>query len=142
MGARTGLATLLLAALTGCGGGSVSVGLSAFSIDQPFVVWAGNSSHDQVVDANNDAFAFYADTGCLYNFRTGRENTHFCLTSARGIARYGQLFVRIVNVRSVTGTCIAALIDEASARFVDIEIDSFGREVVFITTLGPDFCPI
>jgi hypothetical protein len=48
--------------------------------------------------------------------------------------------VRIVNIRSVTGVCIAALIDEFTAHFIDIELDSFGREVVFITTLHPDFC--
>lgn len=131
---RMGFVTLMLAALTGCGGGG--------SNDQPFVIWAGNSNGDEVVDVNNHAFAFFADNGCLFNFQTGRENPSFCLTFAGDTALYGGLRVHIVNIRSVTGACIAALIDEATAHFIDIELDVFGREVVFITDLHPDFCPI
>jgi hypothetical protein len=135
------LATLLLAALTGCGGGSVSVGVGAFSDDEPsFIFWAGNFSRDLVVDANNQVFAFYADNGCLYNFQTQRENPHFCLTGAGDTALYGGFLVRIVNVRAVTGACVTALIDPATAHFVDVEIDAFGREAVFITSLHPQFC--
>ena len=136
---RMWFVALLLAVLTGCGG-SVSVDVGAGSIDQPFVVWAGNSNGDQVVDANNHAFAFFADSGCLFNFQMGRENTHFCLTSAGDTALFDGLLVRIVNIRSVTGVCIAALIDEFTANFIAIELDSFGREVVFVTDLYPDFC--
>ena len=76
------LTTLLLAALTGCGGGSVSVGIGAFSVDEPsFIFWTGNASGDLVVDANNQVFAFYADNGCLHNFQARRENPNFCLTA-------------------------------------------------------------
>lgn len=132
----------LLAALAGCGGGSGSVGVSAFSFDTPFVVWVGNSNGDQVVDFNNHAFAFFADNGCLFNFQTGWENPHFCLTSAGDTAFYGGLRMDIVNVRSVIGTCIAALVDSATGHFIDIELDSFGKEVVFITDFHPDFCLI
>jgi hypothetical protein len=141
MQSRRWFVALLLAALTGCGG-SVSVGVGTDSIDQPFVIWAGNSNGDQVVDANNQAFAFFADNGCLFNFQTGRENPHFCLTSAGDTALFDGLLVRIVNIRSVTGVCIAALIDEVTAHFIAIELDSFGMEVVFITDLHPDFCLI
>lgn len=137
---RMWFVALLLAALTGCGGG-ISVDVIAGPIDDRphFVIWFGSSSGDQVVDANNNAFAFFADNGCLFNFQTGRENTSFCLASA-DTARYGGFRVRIVNVRSVTGACVAALIDEATAHFIDIELDSFGREVVFITAITPVFC--
>jgi hypothetical protein len=131
---RMGLVALLLAALTGCGGGGGD------SAPPPFVIWAGNSNGDHVVDANNHAFGFFADNGCLFNFQTGRENPLFCLTSAGDTALYGGLRVRIVNIRSVTGVCIAALIDEVTAHFIAIELDSFGNEVVFITDLHPDFC--
>ena len=141
---KIGIATLLLAALAGCGGSdySVAIGFGDFSIDHPFVIWDGNSNGDQVVDVNNNAFAFYADNGCLYNFRTGRENTQFCLTSGAGTAVYGGFRMRITNVHSVTGTCIAALIDESTGHFIDVKVDSFGKEVIFITALHPDFCVI
>jgi hypothetical protein len=137
---------LLLAALTGCGG-SVSFGVGDASIDHRFVVWAGNSragnrNGDEVVDANNNAFAFFADNGCLFNFQTGRENTHFCLTLAGDTALYDGFLVRIANVRSGTGVCIAALLDAATGNFIAIGLDSVGREVVFITALHPDFCVI
>jgi hypothetical protein len=140
MKARRGLVTLMLAALTGCGGGTVSVGVGEFSTDHPFIIWHGNSNGDEVVDANNDGFAFFADNGCLYNFQTDRENRSFCLTSEGDIAVYGGLRMQIANVRSVTGVCIAALLDEATGHFIDIGLDAVGREVVFITDLHPDFC--
>jgi len=141
MKSRTGIATLLLAALTGCGGGGSSSFDDNGSNEHPFVIWVGNSSRDQVVDANNHVFAFYADTGCLYNFQTGRENTSFCLTSAGDTALYGGFPIRIANVRSSTGACVAALIDPATARFIDIELDASAREVVFVTQFNADFCP-
>lgn len=135
MQSRMGFVTLLLAALTGCGGYCCGG-----SSDQLFVIWAGNSNGDQVVDANNHAFAFFNDNGCLYNFQTGRENRFFCLGSADDTTLYGGILVGIANIRSVTGVCVAALIDEATAHLIDIELDSFAREVVFITDLHPDFC--
>lgn len=135
------LATLLLAALTACGGGSVSVGVGAFSVDEPsFIIWTGNHSGDLVVDANNQVFAFYADNGCLYNFQTRRENPNFCLAAPGDIAQYGGFLLRIANVRAVTGVCITALIDPVTAHFVDVEIDSFGREAVFVTALHAQLC--
>ena len=141
MKSRIGIATLLLAALTGCGGSySGSVDVSVVPSNRLFVIWGGNSNSDQVVDANNNVFAFYADNGCLYNFQTGLENRNFCLTSAGDTALYGGFLMRIANVRSAAGICVAALIDEATAHFIDIEIDSFGREVVFVTALHPNFC--
>jgi hypothetical protein len=132
---------LLLAALTGCGG-EVSFGVGDFSNDHRFVIWAGNSNGDEVVDANNNAFAFFADNECLFNFQTERENTHFCLTPAGDTALYDGFLVRIANIRSVTGVCTAALLDGATGNFIAIGLDSFGREVVSITVLHPDFCVI
>src|SRR3569833_168357 len=120
---KLGIAPLQLAAIAGCGGCdySVAIGFGECSFDHPFVIWAGNSNCDQVVDVNNNAFAFYADNVCLYNFRTGRENTQFCLTSGAGTALYGGFRMRITNVQTVTGTCIAALIDESTGHFIDVK---------------------
>jgi hypothetical protein len=128
--------------LSGCGGGgdSGSADEGQDSQAHPFLVWAGSSSGDRVIDANNDAFAFFADTGCLFNFQTGRENRDFCLTSGQSTAQYGRLFMRIVNGRSVVGSCIAALVEESTARFIDIQIDTFGREIVIVTTVQPEPC--
>ena len=136
-----GLATLLLAALMGCGGGYISVGVGEFFVDEPsFIIWTGNYSGDRVVDANNQIFAFYTDSGCLYNFQTRRANPNFCLTATGDTVQYSGFLVRITNVRAVTGACITALIDPATTRFVDIEIDAYGRETIFITELHPQFC--
>src|SRR3569832_1900916 len=88
---KIGIATLLLAALAGCGGSdySVAIGFGDFSIDHPFVIWDGNSNGDQVVDVNNNAFAFYADNGCLYNFRTGRGGARGGRAAGAGAAGGG-----------------------------------------------------
>jgi hypothetical protein len=139
---RKWLAMLPAAALAGCGGGFVSVGVGTTFVegDSPFVFWAGSSNDDRVVDVNNKAFAFYADNGCLYNFQTDRENRAFCLNPRGDTAQYGLLTVRIANIRAVNGACIAALIDPATLHFIDIELDTTGREVVFISPLQPQFC--
>lgn len=142
MQANKWLSMLFLAALGGCGGGFVSVGLGTTFVDDesPFVFWAGSSNEDRVVDVNNKAFAFFADNGCLYDFQSERENRSFCLNPGGDTAQYGQLTVRIANIRAVNGTCIAALVDAVSARFIDIELDTAGREVVFVTAASPQFC--
>lgn len=142
MQARKALATLLLAALTGCGGGFVSIGVGTFFDDKTFIIWSGNDSSDRVVDANNHAFAFYTDSGCLYNFQTQRENSNFCLTTTGNTAQYGGLLVRITNIRAVTGVCITAMVDAATTRFIDIELDASGREIVSVTALQPQFCVV
>lgn len=142
MRARKWLAMLLSTALAGCGGGFVSVGVGTTFVDNesPFVFWAGSINEDRVVDVNNKAFAFYADNGCLYNFQTDRENRAFCLVGRGDAAQYGLVAVRIANIRSVNGACIAALIDPVTAQLIDIELDTFGREVVFVSAVLPQFC--
>ena len=141
MASKIGLASLVLAGLAGCGGStSVSINDGPVPPGPTFLFWSGSSGGERVVDVNNDAFAFFSDTGCLFNFQTGRENQGFCLNAGGDRVRYGALAMRIVNVTSVTGTCIAALVEESSAQFVDIEIDSFGREVVAVTALRPNPC--
>lgn len=135
--------TLVAAVLAGCGGGGeATIGVSGGSgaAAPTFLGWTGNSNGDRVVDANNDAFAFYSDTGCLYNFRTGRENPNFCLGSQPGTVRYAGLVMRVVNVLSSAGTCITVLVEESTASFVNVELDALGNEVVFVTNVRPGFC--
>jgi hypothetical protein len=135
---KAAVAICALAVLAGCGGGgSDQTGTQSI---HPFLLWSGSSSGDQVIDGNNDAFAFYADSGCLYNFQTGRENTAFCLVSSGNVVAYGPFRGQVLNVLSSTGVCVAAIIDAFTGNFADIEIDSFGREVVVITPLRPTIC--
>lgn len=141
MASRIGFASLVLVALAGCGGGgSVSIDNGPEPSRRTFIFWSGSSSGERVVDVNNDAFAFFSDTGCLYNFQTGRENLGFCLNAGGDRVRYGVLAMRIVNVTSAAGTCIAALVEESTAQFVDIATDAFDREAVAVTALRPSPC--
>lgn len=136
---RNVVAVSVFAMLAGCGGGGGNDGDSR-PVTQPFLIWSGNSSGDQVIDGSNRSFAFYADTGCLYNFQTGRENTVFCLVSDGNIVAYGPFRGQILNVLSSAATCVAAVIDALTGNFANIETDSFGREVVVTTQLRPAVC--
>lgn len=144
MATKKWISLLLLFPLFGCGGGEVGIGIGVDAgsapASHPFIVWTGNSSGDQIVDATNDVFAFYADTGCLFNFRTGLENRQFCLSTPQGNVRYGALPMRIVNALSTNGACISVLVEESTANFVNIEVDPYGREVVSITSVRPAPC--
>ena len=142
MNAKAASTLCLLAGLAACGGGSGSVDDHAVLVTQPFLLWTGNASGDVVVDGNDDAFAFHADSGCLHNFQTGRENTAFCLVPGSNIVTYGPFRGQVLNVRSSAGTCIAAVIDAFTGNFADIEVDAFGRELVLTTQLRPILCPL
>lgn len=143
MSTKSWAAPLVAAFFSGCGGGGdvfIGVGGSSEEFAPSFLSWTGNSNRDRVVDANNDDFAFYSDTGCLYNFRTDRENPSFCLTLPSGNVRYGGLSMRVVNALSAAGTCITVLVEESTANFVNIELDTLGNEVVFVTGVRPASC--
>lgn len=137
---RAAAVICVLALLAGCGGGG-SDGSGTQAI-HPFLVWSGSSSGDRVIDGNNHVFAFYADSGCLYNLQTGRENTAFCLVSGSNVVAYGPFRGQVLNVLSSAGVCVAAVIDAFTGNFANIEVDSFGREVVVTTQLLPTLCRI
>lgn len=137
---RTALLMSLLGVLWGCGGGSASADVSGIRLSPPFLFWSGSSNGDQVIDGNNHVFAFYADTGCLYNFQTARENTAFCLLPGSNVVAYGPFRGQVLNVLSSGGICVVAVVDAITGNFADIEVDTFGREVVVTTPLQPVFC--
>lgn len=144
---RAGLLPALLSAvLTGCGGvyydGTVGIGLGigVFSVDRPFIVWNNNANRELVLDADNDHFAFFSDTGCLYSENTNREIRNFCLLTTAGEADFAGLAVSVLNIRASSGACVAALVDRERRTLIDIEVDARNREVASRTDIRPDFC--
>jgi hypothetical protein len=125
--------------LAGCGGGGSGDGGTVQTAPQ-FIVWAGSSAGIHVVDGPGHVLAFYSDTGCLYNFQTGQENSAFCLFPRSNVVAYGAFRGQVTNVLASDGTCEAAIIDSMTDNFSDIELDAFGREVVLTTQLHPALC--
>ena len=72
------------AILAGCGGGG-SADVVAVQAAPQFIVWVGSAGGNHVIDGSGHDFAFYSDTGCLYNSQTGHENTAFCLLPGNNI---------------------------------------------------------
>lgn len=124
--------------LSGCGGGSTDV--TVVTPTPQFIVWPGSSGGAHVIDGLGHIFAFYSDTGCLYNSQTGRENSAFCLIPGSNVVAYGPFHGQVENVIVSDGTCQPAIIDQITGNFVDIEVDAYGREVVGTTSLHPAFC--
>ena len=127
--------------LTGCGGGFDAVVVASPSASSsPFLFWTGSSGGDHVIDGLAHHFAFRSETGCLYNFQTGQDNSAFCLISGGNTVTYGAFQGRVTNVLITDGTCHAAIIDAYTGNFSDIEVDAYGREVVLTTGLHPVLC--
>lgn len=136
---RAAIAVLTLV-LAGCGGGA-DVAVTVAAPPRPtFIGWVGSSGGDRVIDGLGHLFAFFSDTGCLQNFQTGSENTAFCLVPGTNLVNYGGFHGQVANVLVSDGTCHAAIVDTATGNFSDIELDSFGREVVLTTQLHPALC--
>ncbi|NIA57796.1 hypothetical protein HAV22_29640 [Massilia sp. TW-1] len=129
----------LAALLAGCGGGG-DTNVTVVAPSSQFIVWPGNSGGTQVIDGLGHTFAFYSDTGCLYNSQTGRENSAFCLVSGSNVVTYGPFHGQVENIVASDGTCRSAIIDQITGNFIDIETDVYGREVVATTSLYPAFC--
>ena len=125
--------------LAGCGGGGSADGGAVQTAPQ-FIVWVGSTGGIHVIDGPGHVFSFFSDTGCLYNAQTGQENTAFCLLPGSNVVAYGPFRGQIANVLASNGTCQAAIIDSLTGNFSDIELDAFGREVVFTTQLHPALC--
>lgn len=134
-----GVIALSSAILAGCGGGG-SADVVAVQAASQFIVWVGSAGGIHVIDGPGHDFAFYSDTGCLYNAQTGRENTAFCLLPGSSVVAYGAFRGQVANVLVSNGTCQAAIIDSLTGNFSDIELDAFGRELVVTTQLRPALC--
>lgn len=138
---RQWLTALLFASLASCGG-SVSVGIDVTDGELHFIIWTGNFYGSRILDADSQEFAFFIDSGCLYNFQTGRQNSSFCIVSGGNIIQYKGVRLRIANIRSTNGACVSALVDDTMTRFINVELDGSDREVVFITSIQPVLCTV
>lgn len=141
---RNNVVPSLIAAMTlvlaGCGGGADVAVTVAAPPPSTFIGWVGSSGGDRVIDGLGHLFAFFSDTGCLQNFQTGSENTAFCLVPGTNLVNYGGFHGQVANVLVSDGSCRAAIVDTATGNFSDIELDSFGREIVLTTQLRPALC--
>jgi len=136
------IAVLASLVLAGCGGGG-TVEATVVTVAPPppqFLFWAGSTGGSQVIDGGGRAFAFFADSGCLFNAQTGQENTAFCLAPGSNFVNYGAFHGQVANVLVSNGTCQAAIIDSSTGNFIDIQLDTFGREVILTTQLHPAIC--
>jgi hypothetical protein len=95
-----------------------------------YIRWNGNANGEIVKDANNEDFAFYADTRCIYSFARRVETTNFCLgTNPAYAGVFAGLAVHVQSARGTAGGCIAVLATPEGLQ-VDIFTDSAGIQTV------------
>lgn len=89
-----------------------------------FIPWTGSVNGVVVKDAQNESFAFYSDTRCLYSYAQNQETTNYCLGSSYSGYLANQPFI-VMAAASNTGGCLAVLADPYG-RQIDIWTDAFG----------------
>lgn len=94
-----------------------------------FIRWNNSGNGEIIKDANNENFAFYSDTRCLYSYARQVETTNFCLSSGRSDGYFAGVYVQVMLASSTTGGCIAVLADQYG-RQVDIYTSSSGIQTV------------
>lgn len=91
----------------GSSGGSSSGGSSGGS-SRSFYTWTGNANGEVVLDATDESFRFYTDTGCIYSDNTRTEYTNFCLSGAN--VYFSGSTYSVSRIRATNGSCIAGLL--------------------------------
>ncbi|MBG9389867.1 hypothetical protein [Caenimonas aquaedulcis] len=76
-----------------------------------YISWTNSNNGVTVLDANNESFAFEANSRCLYSYNTQSTTTNFCLYSGAAYGSFAGQYVQVMLVASTTGGCIAALAD-------------------------------
>lgn len=105
---------------TGSGGGAT----------RSFVTWTNSQNGVVVKDSQNESFAFYSDTKCLYSYNRQQETSNFCLGSGFSGNFAGQS-VQVILAAATTGGCIAVLADP-SGNQVDIFTSPTGVQTVTV----------
>jgi hypothetical protein len=119
------------------GGGTAGGGTSS---TRSFVSWNGSANGEIVKDANNEDFAFYADTRCLYSYIRQSETSNFCLSSNSASGNFAGRAMSVNSARSTTGTCITVLVDTATGNLLDIVTNSAGVQTVTVSSTRPAAC--
>jgi len=108
-------------------GGGSSSGSGSGEPTRSFITWNGSLNGSTVKDANNESFAFYSDTRCLYSYNRDEETSNFCL-NAENTGNFAGLTIRVISV-STTGGCIVALAS-SDGNQVDIYTNGANQQVV------------
>jgi hypothetical protein len=95
------------------------------------ISWTNSVNGVVVKDANNEDFAFYSDTRCLYSYARQQETTNFCLYSGSAYGNFAGVPVQVMSATSSTGGCLAVLADYYG-RQVDIYTNSAGTQIVSV----------
>lgn len=144
---------VIVVLLAACGGGapdsllSASAGSDGISAggtsSRSFINWSGNANAQVVKDANDENFAFYSDTGCLYSYNTKTETVNFCLNNVsdprNASAQFAGISIQVVSVKSTGGGCIAQLVTK-NGKLVDIYTNSAGVQTVLETSTNAVTC--
>jgi hypothetical protein len=96
-----------------------------------FINWTNSVNGVVVKDANNEDFAFYSDTRCLYSYARQQETNNFCLYSGSAYGSFAGVPVQVMSATSSTGGCLAVLADYYG-RQVDIYTNSAGTQIVSV----------
>jgi hypothetical protein len=122
------MATALISAACGSGGGSDDAGIIDPRTEEriAFIGWADNPEGEIVKDWDSDRFKFTAATpdaaSCLFEVRTNSVVLNYCQAVGQPGNRY--LFVdRYIDVRLTrrgNGACDAALIDALTNQIVNV----------------------
>lgn len=125
---------------TGCGGSNGGSGTDTVDVSgggaggggsttRGFIAWTGSLNGSTVKDANNENFAFYADTRCLYSYNRDIETSNFCL-DGQNAGAFDGLRIRVLSV-ATAGGCIAALADLDGFQ-VDIHTSAAGVQTATV----------
>jgi hypothetical protein len=105
----------LIGLLSACGGGS-----SEDEVPQrSFITWTNSVNGTTVKDAQNERFAFYTDTRCLYSYNMKQETSNFCLTTGAN-GNFAGTAVRVILAASTSGGECLAVLAAPDGRQVDI----------------------
>jgi hypothetical protein len=116
-------------AIYSCSTTTTTTTTSTTSGSRSFISWNGSSNGVVVKDANNEDFAFYSDSRCLYSYARQQETSNFCLSSGQAEGYFAGVYVQVMLASGSQGGCITVLADYYG-RQVDIYTNSAGVQVV------------
>ena len=105
-----------------------------------FISWNGNNNGEVVLDANNEHFKFYRDTGCLFSLQRQEETSNFCLLGPSTYqANFAGMSVHVRSAAGQQGGCVAVLTHGVSENLIDIATVN-GVQTARETSTRPNPC--